>query len=45
LVYEENKPQINADERGFVAENPSTLIGLLDLAPFLFLGLSYVFAM
>ncbi len=29
---EENEPQINADERGFVALNPAHLIGLWDLA-------------
>ncbi len=38
---EENEPQINADERGFVASNPSYLIGSWDLAFFLFLSFSY----
>jgi hypothetical protein len=41
---EENKPQINADERRFVASNPSHLIGSWDSVFFLFLSLSYVFA-
>jgi hypothetical protein len=38
------EPQINADERGFVASNPSHLIGSWDLALFLFLSFSCVFA-
>jgi hypothetical protein len=37
LEYEENEPQINADERGFVASNPAHLIGSWDLAFFLYL--------
>ena len=41
---EENKPQINADERRFVASNPAHLIGSWDLALLLFLSLSYVVA-
>ncbi|MCX9087743.1 MAG: hypothetical protein OIN90_09310 [Candidatus Methanoperedens sp.] len=41
---EENKPQINADERRFVASNPVHLIGSWDLAFFLFLRFSYVYA-
>jgi hypothetical protein len=40
----ENEPQINADERGFVASNPAHLIGSWDLAFFLYLSFSYVFA-
>ena len=31
VFYEENKPQINADERRFVASNLSLLTGSLDL--------------
>jgi hypothetical protein len=41
---EENKPQINADERRFVASNPVHLIGSWDLELFLFLRFSYVYA-
>jgi len=41
MGYEENKPQINADERRFVASNPSLLIGSWVLAPYLFLSFSY----
>ncbi|MDW7728228.1 MAG: hypothetical protein SCH70_14200 [Candidatus Methanoperedens sp.] len=41
---EENKPQISADARGFVASNPVHLIGSWDLAFFLFLSFSYVYA-
>ncbi|HEY9247103.1 MAG TPA: hypothetical protein VIO11_09680 [Candidatus Methanoperedens sp.] len=41
---EENEPQINADERGFVASNPAHLIGLWDLVPLLFLSFSCVVA-
>jgi hypothetical protein len=40
----ENKPQINADERRFVASNPAHLIGSLDLTLFLFLIFSCVVA-
>jgi hypothetical protein len=40
--YEENKPQINADERGFVASNPAHLIGSWDLVHLLFLSFSLV---
>ena len=40
----ENEPQINADERRFVASNPVHLIGSWDLAFFLYLSFSYVFA-
>ncbi|MCG2738335.1 MAG: hypothetical protein L6282_18290 [Candidatus Methanoperedenaceae archaeon] len=40
----ENEPQINADERRFVASNPAHLIGSWDLAFFLYLSFSYVFA-
>jgi len=32
MGFEENKPQINADERGFVASNTSYLIDSWDLA-------------
>ncbi|MCX9026364.1 MAG: hypothetical protein OIN85_09755 [Candidatus Methanoperedens sp.] len=31
-VSEENEPQINADERGFVASNPAHLIGSWDFS-------------
>ncbi len=31
MESKENEPQINADERGFVASNPSLLIGSWDL--------------
>ncbi len=41
---EENEPQINADERRFVASNPAHLIGSWDLVFFLYLSFSYVFA-
>ncbi len=41
---EKNEPQINADERGFVASNPMHLIGSWDLALLLFLSLSCVVA-
>ena len=41
---EENEPQINADERGFVASNPAHLIGSWELAFFLYLSVPYVFA-
>jgi hypothetical protein len=44
LGSEENEPQINADERGFVASNPALLIGSWDLALFLFLSFSCVVA-
>ncbi|MBU4222946.1 MAG: hypothetical protein KKA10_15255 [Euryarchaeota archaeon] len=44
MGYEENEPQINADERRFVASNPAHLIGSWDLAFFLYLCFSYVFA-
>ena len=44
MGYEENKPQINADERRFVASNPVHLIGSWGLAFFLFLLFSYVYA-
>jgi len=40
---EENKPQINADERRFVVSNPVHLIGSRDLAFFLLLRFSYVY--
>ena len=40
----ENEPQINADERGFVASNPAHLIGSWELAFFLSLSFLYVFA-
>ncbi|MBU4220784.1 MAG: hypothetical protein KKA10_04040 [Euryarchaeota archaeon] len=40
----ENEPQINADERRFVASNPAHLIGSWDLAFFLYLSFPYVFA-
>jgi len=41
---EENKPQINADERRFVASNPSLFIGSWNFALFLFLSFSCVVA-
>jgi len=44
MGYKENEPQINADERRFVASNPAHLIGSWDLAFFLYLSFSYVFA-
>ncbi|MBU4220099.1 MAG: hypothetical protein KKA10_00490 [Euryarchaeota archaeon] len=44
MGYEENEPQINADERRFVASNPSLLIGSWVLAPYLFLSFSCVVA-
>ncbi|MBU4220236.1 MAG: hypothetical protein KKA10_01215 [Euryarchaeota archaeon] len=44
MVSEENEPQINADERRFVASNPAHLIGSWDLAFFLYLSFSNVFA-
>ena len=42
MGYEENEPQINADERGFVASNPSLLIGSWEIAIRLFLSSSGV---
>jgi len=44
MGYEKNKPQINADERRFVASNPTQLIGSWDLAPLLFLIFSHMVA-
>jgi hypothetical protein len=44
MFPEENEPQINADERGFVASNPAHLIGSWDLAPLLFPSFSHVVA-
>jgi hypothetical protein len=44
LGSEENEPQINADERRFVASNPSIFIGSWDFAFLLFQGFSCVFA-
>ena len=44
MGYEENKPQINADERRFVASNPTQLIGSWDLASLLFLSFSHMVA-
>ncbi|MBU4222018.1 MAG: hypothetical protein KKA10_10420 [Euryarchaeota archaeon] len=44
MGYEENEPQINADERGFVVSNPAHLIGSWDLALLLFLSFSPVVA-
>jgi len=41
---EENEPQMNADERRFVASNPAHLIGSWDLEFFLYLSFSNVFA-
>ena len=44
LGSEENEPQINADERRFVASNPSLFIGSWDFALLLFLSFSCVVA-
>jgi len=44
LGSEENEPQINADERRFVASNPSLFIGSWDFAFLLFRGFSCVVA-
>ncbi len=41
--YEENEPQINVDERGFVASNPTHLMGSWDLALLLCISLSLCF--
>jgi hypothetical protein len=44
LGSEENEPQINADERRFVASNPSLFIGSWDFVLLLFLSFSCVVA-
>src|SRR5659263_130283 len=44
MFPEENKPQINTDERRFIASNPAHLIGSWDLALLLFLSFSLVAA-